>query len=127
MTSPPLTQPEQRIQLSGISWQTYENLLAELFAHRRRVRLIYNRGNLEIMVPSPEGERYKKILARFVETIAEEVELKIEALGSTTLQRSKLSGAEPDECFYIQNQQAIQGKKKTRSKARSAAGFSCRN
>ena len=64
------TQVEQ-IQLSGISWNTYETLLKEL--SHRRLRLTYNPGNLEIMVPSPEHERYKEIIGRFVETLAEEL------------------------------------------------------
>jgi len=103
------TQVEQ-IQLSGISWQTYETLLNEL--SHRRLRLTYNRGNLEIMVPSPEHERYKKIIGRFVETLAEELEVRIDPLGSTTFKRPELVGAEPDECFYIRNLGVIKGKKR---------------
>jgi Uma2 family endonuclease len=98
------------INLSGISWQTYETLLEEL--SDRRLRLTYNRGNLEIMAPSPEHERFKKLAGRFVETLAEELDLRIEPLGSTTFKRSKLSGAEPDECFYIYNIDAVRGKKR---------------
>ncbi|MDZ8106815.1 MAG: Uma2 family endonuclease [Nostoc sp. DedQUE12a] len=111
MTSNTLLQPTEIIHLSGISWQTYENLLTELSVERR-LRLTYNRGTLEIMVPSPEHERYKKIAARFVETIAEELEVRIDCLGSTTFKRPELSGAEPDECFYIENINAIRGKKR---------------
>ncbi|MGB3263415.1 MAG: Uma2 family endonuclease [Microcoleus sp.] len=110
MTAQTLAPPQQIVQLSGISWQTYENLLAEI--GDRQIRLTYNRGNLEIIVPSPEHERFKTIMGRFVETLAEELEVKIEPLGSTTFKRPKLSGAEPDECFYIQNLSAIKGKKR---------------
>nr|WP_245817407.1 Uma2 family endonuclease [Hydrococcus rivularis] len=101
MSSKIFTPPEEKITLSGISWQTYETLLKEL--SHRRLRLTYNRGTLEIMAPSPEHELYKKVLGRFVETIAEELEINIYPLGSTTFQRPQLSGAEPDECFYLQN------------------------
>jgi len=112
MTSNTLTQPEERIQLSGISWQTYETLLAELSYHRR-LRLTYNRGILEIMAPSPEHEFYKKLVGRFVETIAEELNISIYPLGSTTFNRRDLrAGGEPDESFYIQNQRAVKGKKR---------------
>ncbi|MBD2678864.1 MULTISPECIES: Uma2 family endonuclease [Nostoc] len=111
MTSNTLIQPTEIIHLSGISWQTYENLLAELSVNRR-LRLTYNRGTLEIMVPSPEHERYKRIASRFVETLAEELEIRIDCLGSTTFKRPELSGAEPDECFYIGNINAIKGKKR---------------
>lgn len=98
------------INLSGISWQTYETLLEEL--SDRRLRLTYNRGNLEIIASSPEHERFKKLAGRFVETLAEELDLRIEPFGSTTFKRSKLSGAEPDECFYIYNIDAVRGKKR---------------
>ncbi|MEG4294127.1 Uma2 family endonuclease [Microcoleus sp. C2C3] len=110
MTAQTLAPPEQIVQLSGISWQTYETLLAEI--GDRQIRLTYNRGNLEIMVPSPEHERFKTIMGRFVETLAEELDVRIEPLGSTTFKRPELSGAEPDECFYIQNISAIKGKKR---------------
>jgi Uma2 family endonuclease len=110
MTAQTLAPPEQIVQLSGISWQTYEALLAEI--GERQIRLTYNRGNLEIMVPSPEHERFKTIMGRFVETLAEELEVRIEPLGSTTFKRPELSGAEPDECFYIQNISAVKGKKR---------------
>jgi Uma2 family endonuclease len=110
MTATLLTPPDEMIHLSGISWQTYETLLEEL--SDRRLRLTYNRGNLEIMTPSPEHERFKKVSGRFVETMAEELEIRIEPLGSTTFKRPKLSGAEPDECFYIYNIDAVRGKKR---------------
>ncbi|MBD2345913.1 Uma2 family endonuclease [Anabaena subtropica] len=109
MTSNTLIQSTEIVHLSGISWQTYENLLVELSASRR-LRLTYNRGNLEIMLPSPEHEIYKKVLGRFVETLSEELNVKIQPLGSTTFKHPELSGAEPDECFYIKNINLIKGK-----------------
>lgn len=106
-----LIPPVERVQLSGISWQTYEALLAEL-SHQRRLRLTYNRGNLEIMVPSPEHERYKEVIGRFVETLAEELDIRIEPFGSTTFKRPELSGAEPDKCFYVRNIDIVKAKKR---------------
>ena len=110
MTATLVTPPDEIIHLSGISWQTYETLVSEL--SDRRLRLTYNRGNLEIMAPSPEHELSKKLIGRFVETLAEESEVQIYPLGSTTFKRPKLSGAEPDECFYIYNIDAVRGKKR---------------
>jgi Uma2 family endonuclease len=109
MTSQILIPPQEIIHLSGISWHTYESLLNEL-STTSRFRLTYYRGNLEILVRSPEHERYKKIVGRFVETLAEELELDIDPLGSTTFKRPEISGGEPDECFYIKNVKFIQGK-----------------
>ena len=111
MVNATFPQLEQKVQLSGISWQTYQALLHELSDHR--LRLTYNQGNLEIMVPSPEYEFYKTLMGRFVETIAEELRIKIHPLGSTTFAREDLGrGLEPDECFYIRNQTAVKGKKR---------------
>ena len=110
MTTTLLAPPDEIIRLSGISWTTYETLLEEL--SDRRLRLTYNRGNLEIMAPSPEHELNKRVLGRFIETIAEELEISIYPLGSTTFKQPKLSGAEPDECFYIRNIAAVMGKKR---------------
>ncbi len=105
-----LSPPEEKVSLSGISWETYQTLLTEL--SNRNLRLIYYHGNLQIMVPSPEHEIYKEVLGRFVETLAEELDIKIYPLGSTTFKRPKLSGAEPDKCFYLQNLNAVKGKKR---------------
>jgi Uma2 family endonuclease len=110
MVATPPAPPQELIHLSGISWQTYESLLQEL--SHRHVRLTYYRGDLEIMAPSLEHERLKKVSGRFVETIAEELEIRIEPLGSTTFKHPDLSGAEPDECFYIFNIDAVRGKKR---------------
>ncbi|MEQ9549671.1 MAG: hypothetical protein RIM23_08645 [Coleofasciculus sp. G3-WIS-01] len=92
MTATLLAPPDEIIHLSGISWQTYETLLEELCD--RRLRLTYNRGSLEIMAPSLEHELSKTVMGRFVETLAEETNLPIYPLGSTTLKRPELSGAE---------------------------------
>lgn len=51
------------------------------------------------MAPSPEHELGKTLMGRFVETLAEESEIQIHPLGSTTFKRPELSGVEPDECF----------------------------
>ena len=110
MTATLFAPPAEMICLSGISWQTYETLLEEL--SDRRLRLTYNCGNLEIMAPSPEHELGKEVLGRFVETLAEELEVQIYPLGSTTFKRPELSGAEPDKCFYIRNIDAVRGKRR---------------
>jgi Uma2 family endonuclease len=110
MTVTLLPPPDEIIRLSGISWKTYETLLEEL--SDRRLRLTYNRGNLEIMAPSPEHELSKEVLGRFIDTIAEEFDVNIYPLGSTTFKQSKTIGAEPDKCFYIRNIAAVQGKKR---------------
>lgn len=74
-------------------------------------RLIYDQGTLEIVVPLPPHERYKSLMGRIVEVVTEEIETEMASLGSTTWSREDLrKGLEADECFYIQNEQAVRGK-----------------
>lgn len=110
MVTTPLVPDIEIIHLAEISWTTYEILLKEL--SDRRFRLTYNRSTLEIMTPSPEHELGKEVLGRFVETLAEVFEVSLYPLGSTTLKKPELSGAEPDKCFYIRNIETIRVKKR---------------
>ena len=68
MTATIFAPPDEIVRRSGISWKTSETLLKEL--SDRRLRLTYNRGNLEIMAPAPEHELNQRVLGRFIETIA---------------------------------------------------------
>src|SRR6266702_3350438 len=94
------------ILLTGIRWQTYETLLADL--RDRPIRLTYDHGKLEIMAPTFNHERSKRQIGRLVETLAEENDLEILSGGSTTFRREDLErGLEPDDCFYIANVPAV--------------------
>src|SRR6266542_4569046 len=62
---------EQRTLLQGVSWTTYEALLADLGEHAGR--LAYDQGMLEIMSPSGMHEGLKKLLGRFIEAFTEEL------------------------------------------------------
>jgi Uma2 family endonuclease len=99
--------PEQKVILKGVSWDTYERLLAE-HEEESGTRFTYDSGILEILVPSARHEKPNRLLASLVEVLAEETGLDIESLGSTTLKRPDLfKGFEPDSCFYIQHAEAI--------------------
>jgi Uma2 family endonuclease len=105
-----LSPPEQKIILSGVSWQTYERLLEDLVENSAS-RLTYDRGTLEIMSPSAEHEEINRTIALLVEVVAEEQQVDIRSLGSTTFRREDLErGFEPDSCFYIKNLDQIEGK-----------------
>jgi Uma2 family endonuclease len=100
-----------RVLLQNISWETYERLLNEM-GDRRNIRLHYDRGLLEIMTPLFEHENPKRILEKFVDALADVLNIEIVSAGSTTLNRPDLArGSEPDSGFYIQNEQQIQGKR----------------
>jgi Uma2 family endonuclease len=97
------------ILLEGISWRLYEQLLEELDGSH--LKITYDRGRLEIMAPLPIHESIKKIAARVIEMYAAEAGIPIYGLGSTTFRREDLEkGLEPDECFYVANAPAVEGK-----------------
>lgn len=99
--------PDPRIVLNNIRWETYEHLLADL-QNSSAPRLAYDGGKLEIMSSLPEHEEYNRTLALLVEVLAEEWNLEIRDLGSTTLKRAdKARGFEPDSCFYLQNAESV--------------------
>ncbi|MBK7991999.1 MAG: Uma2 family endonuclease [Blastocatellia bacterium] len=103
---------ENHIVLPNISWSTYESLLNDL-ADTTAARLTYNQGKLEIMAPLPEHERINRIVALIVEVVAEELNIDIEAFGSTTFKHKDfVQGFEPDSCFYIQHEAIAKGKTK---------------
>ncbi|MEG4800894.1 Uma2 family endonuclease [Microcoleus sp. ARI1-B5] len=107
MTATLIPNQTSGILLNNISWKTYESLLNEL-AQQRGIRLTYDRGNLEIMTPSAPHEGSKKILGRFVESVTEELNIEIRSLGSLTCRREDLAiGLEPDQCYYIQNENVV--------------------
>jgi Uma2 family endonuclease len=107
MTATLIQNQTSGILLKNISWKTYESLLNELGEHGG-IRLTYDRGNLEIMTPSAPHEGSKKILGRFVESVSEELNIEIRSLGSLTCRREDLArGLEPDQCYYIQNENVV--------------------
>lgn len=105
----PIDLAEQRLVLSGIDWTKYGVLLRQL--EGRHLRFTFADGNLEVMTVSPEHEQAKKLLARLLEALTEEMDLPILSLGNTTFRREDRSrGLEPDECWYIQHEAEMRGK-----------------
>lgn len=107
--SPP-SETVQHVILRGVSWETYERLLAE-HEESSGTHFAYDRGRLEIMVLSAKPEAIKHTLALLVEILAEELAVDVYGLGSTTFRREDLErGFEPDACFYIQQEALVRSK-----------------
>ena len=105
------TPTNRRVVIDGISWATYQSLLAEV--GDGHTRLTFDSGRLEIMSPLPIHEHIKKNIARLIEAYADDNHIPVEGLGSTTFQREDLEkGLEPDECYYIQNAALVVGKER---------------
>lgn len=101
---------EERTFLQNISWQLYENLLAEI-GDDGKARLSYYRGNLEFMTPLPVHENYNRQIERSIVVLAEELDQNYNLFGSMTIKRPDLAaGKEPDSCYYFANEPLVRGK-----------------
>ena len=106
----PIAPGENRVAFQGMDWVAYQQMKA-LLNERTRARLTYDRGTLEITMPSELHEFYARLIERFIVILVVELGLKIKTLGSTTLDREDLErGAEPDNGYYIQNQPQVTGR-----------------
>jgi Uma2 family endonuclease len=102
----------QTLVINELTWQEFEQILAELGEHRNS-KLAYDQGHLEIMSPLPEHELNKIYISTLLEIVLEELDIDFCPLGSTTFTSELLNkGIEPDNCFYIQNEALIRGKKR---------------
>jgi Uma2 family endonuclease len=98
---------QDHVILHGVSWQTFQALLADR-GERCGVLLAYDRGTVELRVPSQEHEWIKTTLSQVVEAVAFARDLHYRSLGSTTFGREDLALAfEPDACFYLGHADAV--------------------
>jgi Uma2 family endonuclease len=96
--------------LHEVHWTEYEALLA-LLPDTPRFRLSYDQGTLEIMTLSPRHERLKSLFAHLLAVLAEELNLNLVGLGSTTFRRPEAArGTEPDDCYYIHQAERMAGR-----------------
>jgi Uma2 family endonuclease len=113
VNSPPIETllAEKRVTFYHISWHSYEKIL-EALGNSRAARITYYRETLEIVTPLEEHESTHDRLGILIHILTEELNLNIKSMGSTTLKIPILKiGAEPDKCYYIQNEPAVRGKK----------------
>ena len=102
---------EKRVTFYNLSWRSYEQILDAL-GNNRAARLTYYKGTLEIVSPLEEHESASDRIGILIHTLTEEFNLNIKSMASTTLNLPELKiGAEPDKCYYIQNEPAVRGKK----------------
>lgn len=112
--APSVQQPTSggSLLLSGVDWRTYSRLL-RVFAERPRIRLTYDRGELEIMSPSLEHDDDAWLLGDLVFVLTEELGLPIKRGGATTLRRRlRRRGIEADACFWIANAHRMAGRRR---------------
>lgn len=98
------------LRFDNVPWEEYENLLADL-GPGYAVRIFYDNGRMEVMAPATTHEKPKSVVHTLVTALRDELDIDVESLGSTTWRAElKAKGAEPDDCFYVQNAALIIGK-----------------
>lgn len=92
--------PEQRLVVHGVTWSQYVTLRDGLDI--AGLRMTFCEGALELMTPSPDHERAKKVVARLLEHYAFVHDIELYGYGSTTFRKeARERGLEPDECYYF--------------------------
>ncbi len=93
------------IVMRDVNWADYEAMLRII--GERRIFVNYDRGVMEVMVPSHPHEVVADYLGLMVDILSEELEIPCEAGGSTTHRRVDLEkGVEPDRCFWLHDKAA---------------------
>ncbi len=92
---------EERLLMSGVSWDRYEELDKALGDDRPGPRLYYLDGEMEIMSTSVVHEKIKKRLGILVEDFLFENDFEDFPHGQATMKLLKQAGAEPDESWCL--------------------------
>jgi Uma2 family endonuclease len=93
------------------SWEEYENLCQQR-GDGSIPRIKYRNGEVLLMSPLPAGGRDANLLAEIVKALLDRDEREYDAFTPVTMTLPPESGIEPDYCFYIDNWQAVSGKKR---------------
>ena len=92
---------DHRIVVGEYTWDTYQAQLV-LRGQRRRPKLAYLDGALELMSPSRDHERIKSRIGMVIEAYLAESRIPAGPYGEWTLgDESGEAGAEPDECYVF--------------------------
>jgi len=95
------SEPDRRVVIRGVDWSFYERLVDSI-PEGANIHVDYDGEDLEIMSLSPIHDVVKKNLGRFVELMADELEIPCMGLGQTTWKRPEAArGLEADECYYF--------------------------
>jgi Uma2 family endonuclease len=91
--------PEERVVFRGVDWDYYEQLVDSI-PPGANLHADYDGKDVELMALSAFHDCIKKDLGRFVELVAEELDIPCRGLGQTTWKRPDIArGLEADECY----------------------------
>lgn len=93
----------------GVSWDEYSRFLEATADFN--LRHTYDGYTLELMTPLKSHDWIKTVLGRMIETMAFDLDINIQSVGSTTLSSAQtVKGVQPDEGYYITHEAKVRGK-----------------
>ncbi|OUL21158.1 hypothetical protein BV372_31885 [Nostoc sp. T09] len=93
------------------TWQEYQ-ILCQQRGDGSIPRIKYRDGEVLLMSPLPVHGRDAHLIANIVVTLLDHDGREYDAFTPVTMELPQESGIEPDYCFYIDNWQAVSGKKR---------------
>jgi Uma2 family endonuclease len=112
LVSPAKTQlPAGAVVRLPATWQEYQHLCDQR-GDGSIPRIKYRHGEVLLMSPLPVHGRDANLLADIVKTLLDHDGREYDAFTPVTMTLPEESGIEPDYCFYIDNWQAVSGKKR---------------
>jgi Uma2 family endonuclease len=110
--APPRKKRGRALRLSNVSWEEYEAVAGAL-GERPGVRITFDRGELEIMVPSLDHDFGDRFLALLVPELARALKLPFRPGGSVTMKlKGKQKAIEGDDVFWLANASKLAGVRK---------------
>src|SRR5277367_2203956 len=93
--------PETRVVIADVTWEVYESFVDSI-AEGENVRVAFDGKDIEVMTLGPFHESLGGILAVFIATVARELGVEQQPVGSTTWKRKKVKrGVQADLCYYF--------------------------
>lgn len=108
--APIKTLPAGSIAIIPMSWAEYEYVV-ESRGNHSIPRLRYARGNLYLKMPTFEHGALDALISDLIQALLRQQDRDCVATTPVTLKMPEQSGIEPDHCFWIENWQAVNGKK----------------
>jgi Uma2 family endonuclease len=93
------------------TWQEYQRLCDQR-GNGSIPRIKYRQGEVLLMSPLPVHGKDAHLIANIVTTLLDHDGREYDAFTPVTMTLPEESGIEPDYCFYIDNWQAVSGKKR---------------
>ncbi len=93
------------------TWDEYQ-VLSQQRGKGSIPRLKYRDGEVILMSPLPQHGRDTSLIADIIKILLDHTEREYDAFTPITMELPKESAIEPDYCFYIDNWEAVSGKKR---------------